>query len=409
MAQYTQATSNANRTHIGIFGRVNAGKSSLVNLITKQSASIVSSLPGTTTDVVKKPIEIHGIGACILLDTAGLDDQTPLRKERLEKTYEALEQTDIAFLLFSQHDSSVEEDFLTKIKAKNIPVIGIISHSDELSEEVREEKVTQLENKLHIPFVAISMLSGWGLPTLRDLLIQIATGTQTKRNMCDGLVKKGDTVILVMPQDAEAPVGRLIQPQVMAIRDLLDKHCKIISVATEEFEEALNNCKALPQLVIVDSQVFHTIAPLVPKGVKLTSFSILMAGLKGDIRYYAQSAKAIEILTETSKVLIAECCTHAPIEEDIGRVKIPNLLRKKIGPGLQIDVKAGTDFPIDASKYDLIIQCGGCMFNRRYIMNRINHAKYANVPMTNYGIAIAYLNGILNQVTLPQEEVYGRN
>ncbi len=404
-----QTTSQANRTHIGIFGRTNAGKSSLVNLITKQSASIVSSIPGTTTDVVKKPIEIHGIGACVLLDTAGLDDTTPLKKERLEKTYEALEQTDIAFLLFSHTDTSVEEDFLQEIKAKHIPCIGILSHSDELSEETREEKIAHLEAKLHIPFVAISMMSGWGLPVLRDMLIHVANGTQQKRNMCDGMVQKGDTVILVMPQDAEAPVGRLIQPQAMAIRDLLDKHCKIISVATEEFLEALENCKKQPQLVIVDSQVFHTIAPLVPKGTKLTSFSILMAGMKGDIRYYAESAKAIATLKKDAKVLIAECCTHAPVEEDIGRVKIPNLLRKKISPDLQIEVKAGTNFPADASQYDLIIQCGGCMFNRRYIMNRINHAKYANVPMTNYGIAIAYLNGILEQVTLPTEENYGRN
>lgn len=405
----TQTTSQANRTHIGIFGRTNAGKSSLVNLITKQSASIVSSIPGTTTDVVKKPIEIHGIGACVLLDTAGLDDATPLKEQRLEKTYEALEQTDIAFLLFSHADTSIEEKFLLQIKAKHIPCIGILSHSDELNEETREEKILQLETKLHIPFVAISMLNGWGLPTLRDMLIQVANGTQQKRNMCDGMVQKGDTVILVMPQDAEAPVGRLIQPQAMAIRDLLDKHCKIISVATEEFTQALENCKTQPQLVIVDSQVFHTIAPLVPKGTKLTSFSILMAGLKGDIRYYAESAKAIATLKKDAKILIAECCTHAPVEEDIGRVKIPNLLRKKIGPDLTIDVKAGTNFPADASQYDLIIQCGGCMFNRRYIMNRINHAKYANVPMTNYGIAIAYLNGILDQVTLPTEENYGRN
>lgn len=399
-----QQASNGNRTHIGIFGRVNAGKSSLMNCITNQPTSIVSSLPGTTTDVVKKAIEVHEIGPCVLLDTAGLDDETILGKQRIEKTEEALEKSDIAFLLFYQEDITIEKQFLETLKEKKIPVIGVLTHADQLEQEKREERITKLENQLHIPFVAVSSKSGWGLPVLRDLMIQTLKGTMKKRGMLDGMVEEEDTVVLVMPQDAEAPVGRLIQPQVMAIRELLDKHCIIVSVATEQFEPALAKLKEHPKLVIVDSQVFQQIAPLVPLDVQLTSFSILMAGLKGDIRYYAQSASSIEKLTENSRVLIAECCTHAPIEEDIGRVKIPALLRKKVGDGLQIEVKAGIDFPADASQYDLIIQCGGCMFNRRYIMNRIAHAKYAGVPMTNYGIAIAYLNGILQKVTLPQEE-----
>lgn len=398
------SVSSGNRYHIGIFGKMNAGKSSLVNALTHQNASIVSNVPGTTTDVVTKPIEIHGIGPCVLLDTAGFDDESLLSSERLQATQLALDKSDVAILLFYGDDISKEKAFLEQIKNKKIPVVGVLSHADEMSYEKQEETISKLENQLHIPVIAISEKNGLGIPTLQDTLRKVANGKVERATLTGGLVEAGDSVILVMPQDAEAPVGRLIQPQVMTIRELLDKHCVVISVATEQFQQALENMKQKPKLVIVDSQTFHTIYPLVPEDVMLTSFSILMAGLKGDIRYLSESAKAIENLTEDSHVLIAECCTHAPIEEDIGRVKIPNLLRKKIGKGLHIDVKAGTDFPTDASDYDLIIQCGGCMFNRRYIMNRINHAKYANVPMTNYGIAIAYLNGILQHVVLPKGE-----
>lgn len=404
MANIQEKVSSANRLHIGIFGKMNAGKSSLINALTSQSISIISDIPGTTTDVVSKAMEIHGIGPCVFLDTAGFDDQSELGKERIGATLKALDKCDIAILLFYDTDTSKEEEFLKVIKEKNVPIIGVLSHSDEFTTEVREERIADLENKLNIPMIAVSCKNGWGIPVLRDTLQKQVHGHLPQINMTDGLIEEGDSVMLVMPQDKEAPVGRLIQPQVMMIRELLDKHCVVISVALEEVKQALNNMKEYPKFIIVDSQVFAQVYPLVPKGVKLTSFSILMAGLKGDINYYAKSAQAIESLTEDSKVLIAECCTHAPIEEDIGRVKIPNLLRKKVGKNLTIDVKAGTDFPVDASEYDLIIQCGGCMFNRRYIMNRINHARYANVPMTNYGIAIAYLNGILQHVVLPKGE-----
>lgn len=404
MANIQETVSSANRLHIGIFGKMNAGKSSLINALTSQTISIISDIPGTTTDVVSKAMEIHGIGPCVFLDTAGFDDESELGKDRIEATFKALDKCDVAILLFYDEDSSKEERFLKTIKQKQIPVIGVLSHSDEYSSETREERIATLENQLDIPMIAVSCKNGWGIPVLRDTLQKLVKGNLPKTTMTDGLIEDGDSVMLVMPQDKEAPVGRLIQPQVMMIRELLDKHCVVISVALEEVEKALNNMKEYPKFIIVDSQVFAQVYPLVPEGVKLTSFSILMAGLKGDIQYYARSAQAIESLTEDSKVLIAECCTHAPIEEDIGRVKIPNLLRKKVGKNLTVDVKAGIDFPIDASEYDLIIQCGGCMFNRRYIMNRINHARYANVPMTNYGIAIAYLNGILEHVVLPKGE-----
>ncbi len=402
MPTIQEKASSGNRCHIGIYGRMNAGKSSLINAMCNQKISIVSSIPGTTTDVVKKAMEIHDIGPCLFLDTAGFDDESLLKEERIQATAETLKETDIAILLFYSKDTTMEEKFLHRIKNMNIPVIGVLAHSDEFSSEEREERIAKIEKEMGIPTIAVSAESGWGIPVLLHYLAKVANGKYKQHRMTDGLIENGDSVLLVMPQDKEAPVGRLIQPQVMMIRELLDKHCVVTSVATEEVTSALKNMKVYPKAIIVDSQTFHEVYPLVPEGVLLTSFSILMAGIKGDINYYAKSASAIESLTEGSKVLIAECCTHAPIEEDIGRVKIPNLLRKKVGKGLQIDVKAGTDFPSDASSYDLIIQCGGCMFNRRYIMNRINHAKYVNVPMTNYGIAIAYLNGILDHVTIPK-------
>lgn len=403
MSGIQNSVSSANRVHIGVFGRMNAGKSSLINAFTNQPTAIVSSIPGTTTDVVKKAMEIHGLGPCIIMDTAGIDDQSELGEKRIQATLEAMEKCDLAILLFYDEDISVESEYLAKLKEKQIPVCGVLAHSDLFTSEQREERIAKLELELHIPMIACSAKSGWGLPVLRDTLIHLYQGRSTSVSLTGDLVHEGDTVILVMPQDAEAPMGRLIQPQVMAIRDCLDKQCITISVTVEGLKPALEKLKELPDIIITDSQAFKEVYEMTPEGVKLTSFSILMAALKGDINYYADSCKAIENLTEDSKVLIAECCTHAPIEEDIGRVKIPRLLRKKVGEGLSIDVKAGTDFPMDASEYDLIIQCGGCMFNRRYIMNRINHAKYANVPMTNYGIAIAYLNGILQKVTIPEE------
>lgn len=401
---FMEKTASGNRIHIGVFGRTNAGKSSFVNALTGQSVSIVSDIAGTTTDVVKKAMEIHDLGPCIVMDTAGLDDHTLLKKEREQATYEALQHCDAAFLLFFEKDESAETEFLKRIKDRKIPVIGVMSHTDTMSSEEREERIASIEKKLNIPVIGFSAVTGSGIEEVRKTLIQTLKGNTKKRSLVDGMVEEGDTVILVMPQDREAPVGRLIQPQVMAIRDLLDHHCYVISVATEEFSGALSRLKEKPDLVIVDSQVFGKIAPLVPEGVKLTSFSILMAALKGDISYYAESADKINELTDKSRVLIAECCTHAPVEEDIGRVKIPALLRKKAGQGLQIDVTAGTDFPENIQDYDLVIQCGGCMFNRRYIMNRIEEARKQGIPMTNYGIAIAKLNGILDQVTIPEGE-----
>lgn len=398
------SVSSANRTHIGFFGRMNAGKSSLINAFVKQKVAIVSDQAGTTTDIVRKPMEIHGIGACVLLDTAGFDDTGSLGAERVKAAEKASASCDLAVVLFHASDDDLEKQWVNAFQKRNVPVCGVLSRCDEFTTEEKEERIAKLEKDLKIPVIACSSITGEGLNDLRKTMISLLKGEKTNHHVTAGLVHPGDFVMLVMPQDPQAPEGRLIQPEVMTIRDCLDEECITICVTLDGMKPALENMKKKPDLIITDSQAFKEVNAMKPKESRLTSFSILMAGLKGDIHYYAQSASKIDQLTENSRVLIAECCTHAPMEEDIGRVKIPRLLRKRIGKNLKIDVKAGTDFPEDASDYDLIIQCGGCMFNRRYIMSRIDEAKKADVPMTNYGIAIAYLNGILDHVTLPQED-----
>jgi [FeFe] hydrogenase H-cluster maturation GTPase HydF len=397
------SVSSGNRTHIGLFGRMNAGKSSLINAFTGQQAAIVSEEAGTTTDVVKKPMEIHGIGACLLLDTAGFDDQGKLGQARVQAAEKAAAETDLAIVLFYEEEDHLERRWVETFRKRKTPVVGVLSRADEFSREAVEERTAKLEKELSIPVIAVSTVSGTGLKDLRLAMIASLKGENRKKHVTAGLVHPGDLVMLVMPQDPQAPEGRLIQPEVMTIRDCLDEECVTVCVTLDGMKTALANLKKMPDLIITDSQAFQEVNALKPEESRLTSFSVLMAGLKGDIRYYAESAAAIDVLNENSRVLIAECCTHAPMEEDIGRVKIPRLLRKKAGEGLHIDVQAGTDFPSDASAYDLIIQCGGCMFNRRYVMSRIEAARKAGVPMTNYGIAIAYLNGILEHVVLPEE------
>jgi [FeFe] hydrogenase H-cluster maturation GTPase HydF len=402
MNPISNGASSANRTHIGFFGRMNSGKSSLINALTKQSIAIVSDIPGTTTDVVKKPMEIHGIGACTLLDTAGFDDQSELGKKRIEASHKAAEETDLAVILFYDKDDQEERSWIKYFKDRKVPCVGVFSKYDLANHEEVEERITQLEKDFAIPVIPVSANDSASVEEFRKTLVSAMQGHQVRKTVLKGLVKAGDFVMLVMPQDPQAPEGRLIQPEVQTIRDSLDKECITICVTLDGMKPALEQLKKAPDLIVTDSQAFAAVHALCPAESRLTSFSVLFAGLKGDIQYYADSAKAIDTLKPDSKVLIAECCTHAPMEEDIGRIKIPRLLRKKVGDALTIDVKAGVDFPTDASEYDLIIQCGGCMFNRRYVMSRIDQAKEKHVPMTNYGIAIAYLNGILSDISLPE-------
>ena len=400
MDKTLSSTPVSNRTHIGFFGRMNAGKSSLINAIADQPVSIVSSEAGTTTDVVKKTMEIHGIGPCVLLDTAGFDDEGSLGEMRIKASDRAARSADIAVVMFSDDtDHEKELKWVRRFEQEDTPVIAVISHADRRNEKDNQELLAKVEAETGIRPLLVSSVTKAGICELKEALIGAAKRTPEKRFIMGNLVQEGDTVVLVMPQDPQAPEGRLIIPEVQTIRESLDRHCISVCVQPEDLPAALKRLKDAPDLIITDSQVFDKVYELKPERTRLTSFSVLFAGYKGDICYYTESVKAIDSLTGSSRVLIAECCTHAPMDEDIGRVKIPAMLRKRAGKDLTIDVTAGSDFPENLNDYDLVIQCGGCMFNRKYVCSRINRAKELGVPMTNYGITIAYLKGILDRVS----------
>lgn len=398
-------TPNANRLHIALFGKRNSGKSSLINALTGQDTALVSDTPGTTTDPVSKAMEIHGIGPCLFIDTPGFDDEGELGEMRIERTWKAVEKTDIALLLCGSDsitESTATPDFteelhwLKQLKAKNIPTILLINKA-----EIRKDTaslVTKIKETFGSTPLLVSAKEGAGMDLIKQAILEKLPEDYDRQSITGSLVDEGDLVLLVMPQDIQAPKGRLILPQVQTMRELLDKKCIVMSCTTDKMAETLQALSRPPKLIITDSQVFKTVYEQKPEASRLTSFSVLFAGYKGDIHYYVESAAAIESLTESSRVLIAEACTHAPLSEDIGRVKLPRLLRKRIGEKLQIDIVAGTDFPQDLTPYSLIIHCGACMFNRKYVLNRIENANRQNIPMTNYGVAIAFLNGILNHI-----------
>ncbi len=387
-------TPGANRLHIGFFGKRNSGKSSLINAFVNQEVSIVSNEAGTTTDPVYKAIEIHGLGPCLLIDTAGFDDIGILGKQRIDKTKKVSEKIDIAIILFNDKIIEKELEWYNYFKEKHIPTILVISKTD-LGIDNNLVKIIFEHTKIE-PLL-ISSITNQGITELKEVLINNLPKDYEKKSITGNLVKSGDLVLLVMPQDIQAPKGRLILPQVQVLRELLDKKCQVISVTTDQMINALNKLKIEPDLVITDSQVFKYVDEHISKQTKLTSFSVLMAGYKGDLCYYIDSVKKIESLSNDSNILIAECCSHAPLSEDIGRIKIPRMLKKRY-PNISVDIVSGTDFPDDLTKYDLVITCGGCMFNRRYIMSRVDCAKKQHIAMTNYGIFIAYINGILDRV-----------
>ena len=386
-------TPSANRLHIALFGRRNSGKSSLINALTGQDTALVSNIPGTTTDPVSKAIELHGIGPCVIIDTPGFDDEGTLGEMRIERTLKAIERTDIALLLCEGENLEDEKIWMQQLKAKNIPVILVLNKAD-----IRKDVSSLVEAVLGEKPLLVSAKEKQGLEEIRLAILEKLPQDFEQPSITGNLVGENDLVLLVMPQDIQAPKGRLILPQVQTMRELLDKKCLIMSCTTDKLPQTLQALAYPPKLIITDSQVFKTVYELKPEESMLTSFSVLMAGYKGDIRQFVEGASAIDSLTESSHVLIAEACAHAPMAEDIGRVKIPRLLRKKIGEGLQIDMVSGSDFPKDLSKYDLIIHCGACMFNRKHVMNRLESASIQRVPMTNYGITLAHLMGILDKI-----------
>lgn len=403
-------TPRAERLHIGIYGRRNNGKSSLINAITGQNISLVSDFAGTTTDPVYKSMELHGIGPVVFIDTAGFDDEGELGQMRVERTLDAVDKTDIAIVVLSDEniiddknndvklDIEIEKEWISKLKKAKVPYLVVVNKVDKISEVNLKLATEKISDELKIKPILTSAVDKKGVELIREELIRLLPEEYSMRSITGKIVKDGDTVLLVMPQDIQAPKGRLILPQVQTIRDLLDNKCLVLCSTADNMEAMISKLVAPPDLIITDSQIFGDVYAKKPKESKLTSFSVLFADFKGDIEYYRESVKAIENLTENSRVLIAEACTHAPLEEDIGRVKIPNRLKKKVGEELTFDIVAGRDFPKDLSKYDLIIHCGGCMFNRKYVLSRIEAAKEQNIPMTNYGVVMAYLAGIIDKI-----------
>lgn len=395
---------NSERLHITIIGKTNSGKSSLINAITNQEVAIVSDYKGTTTDSVNKAMELPKIGAVVFTDTAGFDDNTEIGNLRVEKTRRAIEKTDIAIVVISADDQDLlsdnplkqEKEWITNIKKSKTPTILVLNKIDTVSETDTVENL--IKKTLGLSPIKISSKQRIGIEEIHNAILQNIPEDYGQQSITRGLVKEDDTVLLVMPQDIQAPKGRLILPQVQTIRELLDKKCIIISCTTDKLANALNSLKKPPKLIITDSQVFKQVYEMKPEQSLLTSFSVLFAAYKGDIELFVQGAKHFEKINERSKILIAEACTHAPQTEDIGRVKIPNMLRKRFGEGISIDIVSGTSFPDDLTVYDLIIHCGACMFNRKYVLSRVEKVKIQKVPITNYGIAIAYLTGILDKI-----------
>ena len=384
-------TNSGNRIHIGFFGKVNAGKSSIINAFAKRDISIVSDKKGTTTDPVYKSMEIKSLGPCLLMDTAGITDDTELGEKRLKRTEEVILKTDIAVVVVSDRDTSSEKELIKKFK--ETPVLVLINKIDELA----KEDIKKIRDDFSaFKVVEVSAIKNQGFDIFLEELLKFKPKKEEK--LFDGLVKEKDLVLLVIPQDIAAPKNRLILPQVQAIRELLDKNAMVMMVKLEELSDILLILNKKPNLIVADSSVFLEVYEKKPADVKLTSFSVLFAKLKGDIDEYMRGVEALKKLNENSKILIAECCTHAPAEEDIGRIKIPNMIRKKVGENLKVEVTSGSAFPENISDYDLIIQCGGCMLNSKNIKNRINTAQEKSIPITNYGIVIAYFKGILDKI-----------
>lgn len=386
-------TPNSNRTHIAIYGKTNVGKSSLLNRIIGQEVSIVSELRGTTTDPVSKTMELIPVGPVLFIDTAGLWDDTELGALRSERTLEMMKRTDLAIYVMDSDDIDTKayEEMKLVFKKYNVPHIFIMSKVDTLS----EDKIRDLRGRFS-EAILISSITGEGIESLKDKIISVIQETQEELPIVGDLLPYNSKVILVVPIDSEAPKGRLILPQVQCIRDCLDHGIKSYVVRDTELESALKDIKDV-DLVITDSQAFKKVNEIVPKHINLTSFSILFARQKGDLSTFVEGVKKIEELSKNSRILISESCSHNVSHEDIGRIKIPKLLNKYLGYEPIYEYRVGHDFPEEIEKYDLIIHCGACMINRKTVINRINYCKDKGVAITNYGVILAYLTGILDR------------
>lgn len=386
-------TPNSNRKHIGIYGNTNSGKSSLMNTILGQDISLVSSVEGTTTDPVQKAMELIPYGPVLFIDTAGLEDKTELGSIRIKKSYEFLKRLDLALYVVDVKNPDLDTYKIWKREAAkyNVDHIVVINKIDTASKEEIDSLVKNFKE-----YIPVSAKSKSGIDDLRSEIIKHLEDGEEEKTIVGDLLEYGSKVVLVVPIDSEAPKGRIILPQVQVIRDCLDHGIKTYVVRDTELEEALNEIKDI-DLVITDSQAFKEVDSIIPKDLKLTSFSILFARQKGELDEFLEGTKKLDSLKPNDKVLICESCTHNVSHEDIGRVKIPNMLRKIAGGDLNIDHMVGYDFKENVKDYDLIIHCGACMVNRKSVLNKINICKEKNVPITNYGMVIAYFTKILDR------------
>lgn len=388
------------RLHIGIFGKRNVGKSSILNALTSQDVSIVSEIAGTTTDPVEKPMELLPLGPVLFIDTAGIDDIGVLGEKRIIKTLAVFDRTDLGIIVSNYNEwGEFEQKIMEAFKKRGIPFLVVFNKTDVFSENL---DITSQLDSVSIKYINTAAPTGFGISKLRLMLLQSAPADFIDRpGILSDLVGAGEAAVLVVPIDKEAPKGRLILPQVQSIRDLLDNDSFCVVVKERELREALSRFNKPPKLVVTDSQAFLKVAADTPNTIPITSFSILFARFQGDLNVMVQGAMAIDKLKPGDKVLIAEACSHHPIGEDIGTVKIPRWLTQYVGGKLQIDSTRGHDFPKNIADYKIIIHCGACMWNRREMLSRIMKAKEADVPITNYGLTIAYSLGIFERALQP--------
>ena len=394
-------TPRSERVHIALFGMRNAGKSSIINALTNQEIAIVSEMKGTTTDPVYKAMEILPIGPCVIIDTAGLDDVGELGELRKKKTLEVLNKTNIALVVIDTSIGLTDYDkfIIDQVKSKKVPVIVVLNKNDKAF--VNEELIREIKKQLDVPSVSVSAVTKQGVKELKDKIISMIPEEEEKFKIIGDLINPGDFVVLVTPIDKAAPKGRLILPQQQTIRDILESDAIAIVTKEHELRETLENLGKKPRIVITDSQVFLKVAADTPKDIPMTSFSILFARYKGDLVELIRGVKAVEKLKDGDKVLVSEGCTHHQQSDDIGRVKIPRWLRQITGKQIDFEYTSGVTFTEDVKRYALIIHCGACMLNRAAMLNRIESAKEFSVPIVNYGILIAYVQGILDRALEP--------
>jgi len=396
----------ANRLHIAIFGRRNAGKSTLINALTGQEIAVVSEVPGTTTDPVYKTMELLSLGPVVIIDTAGIDDGGDLGNLRIEKTYDVLRKTNFAIYVLDAQEGITEFDrkFIEEIKSKEVAIVAVLNKSDR--RRIEQHEILEYKKKLGVPICEISAINKSGMKELKQLIAKHAKFDEANLTIVGDLINPGDVVVLVTPIDKAAPKGRLILPQQQTIRDIIDNDA--IAVVTKEYElkQTFESLRKKPSLVITDSQAFKKVSADTPEDIRLTSFSILFARYKGELEEMVKGLKKIKKLKAGSRVLIVEGCTHHRQEEDIGKVKIPRWIKEMTDVQIEFEWASGTYFPKDLERFDLIVHCGGCMLNRMEMQYRLNLSRQKEIAITNYGMLIASRHGILKRALQPFPSVY---